>query len=191
MKNTLKKLLIMIMAIMLIGSLTACGSQKDNVKNQSSNTSIFPNFNATDFQGNQFTQNMFKDNPVTVLNIWFTGCQACVSEMPQLETLSKELKEKGVALVGVCIDDVSMDKTVYAQAEKILKDNNITYPNLIMEHGEEIDNYLNNIFAFPTTLLIDREGNIIGEPIVGSIDNQKQIDDLNNRIDKIIENDKQ
>lgn len=190
MKNVFKKLSVVLAIAIMTAALAGCGGKGGNTTASSTDASKFPTFSAKDFQGNQFTQEMFKDSPVTVLNLWFTGCEACVSEMPQLEKLSKDLKEKGVALAGVCTD-AGMDKDIAAEAKKILKQNNVTYTNIVMDQGDEIDKYMMNIMAFPTTLLIDRDGNIVGESITGSLDTQEQIDNLNKRIDEIIANEKQ
>lgn len=178
MNKIIKKLTVLMTLVVLATSLVACGGKKE-VANEK-----FPDFTAKDFQGNTVSQDIFKENSVTVVNVWFTGCKACIQEMPQLEKISNDLKAKGVGFVGICVD--AEDPSLKAEGEKILKQAGVTYPNLITDHSEAIDKYLNGIVAFPTTLFVDKEGNIVGEPMVGSIDGQKGIDDLNKRVDEIL-----
>ncbi|MBU5255303.1 TlpA family protein disulfide reductase [Tissierella praeacuta] len=189
MGKRLYKILFLILSMTVVLSLTACGNSDNYGSNLELDNGKFPSFKGEDFEGNEYSEELFKNNAVTVLNLWFTGCKACVQEMSELEKLSKEWEKKNVKLVGICVDGGT--KEADKEAMKILKANNVTFPNLKIGKGEAIDKFMNSVMAFPTTLLIDRQGNVIGEPITGSIDTQSQIDDLNKKIDEIMEKDLQ
>ncbi|MDY2987243.1 MAG: TlpA disulfide reductase family protein [Peptoniphilus sp.] len=186
MKRILKKTILLSMSLIMLLALVACGN---NSKGETTLTKDgkFPIFKARGLDGKEYTNETFKENAVTVANFWFTGCGACIEEMPELERISKEWLEKDVKLVGIC-SDANTEEGV-AEAKKILAKSGVTYPNLVMQKGEEIDKLMSTIVAFPTTLLIDREGNIIGEPIVGAIDTKEQQEMINKKIDDILAKD--
>lgn len=148
----------------------------------------FPAFQAMDFEGNSYTEALFGEHQLTVLNLWFTGCKACVSEMPSLEKLSAELAEKDVALVGLCLDGAEGGK-IPEEGKRILEKCGVTYPNLLLtpeKESKESAEFLSQATAFPTTLLIDREGNVIGDEIVGSMTTEKELGMLRERIESAL-----
>lgn len=172
-----KKFVCLIVVIIMVVSLGACGvSQKLEGKE-------FPAFKAEDFLGNEYTEAFFEENEATVVNFWFTGCQACVEEMPYLETMSQKLTEKNVKMIGICTD--AGTEEIDGEVMKILKLNNVTFPNLKIKEGEEMDKLIKSITAFPTTVVIDSSGRIIGKPIVGALENESQEKLLNERIENV------
>lgn len=186
MKKNIKKLMIATLCGVLMLSVFGCGGSK-GAGLAGLEDGKFPAFEAQDLNGNKYNQEMFKENAVTVLNVWFTGCQACIQEMPELEKLNQSWKDKNIGLVGLCTDLGT--KETDAEAKKIAKANKLTYPNLQVSDGEKINQLKNSIVAFPTTLLIDRNGKVVGEPIVGALDSKEKIDNLNKKIDDIIAKD--
>lgn len=142
----------------------------------------FPEFTAKDMDGKEVTSQIFKENKATVVNFWFTGCGACIQEMPDLEKTSKDLEAKGVKLIGVCTD--SNTEEGIKEAKKILDTNKVTYTNLIFDSSKEVDDYVNTIMAYPTTLVINKDGKVVGKPIIGSIDSPEQLDILNKTIEE-------
>ena len=162
-------------------AMTACTSKAPEGPTVSSGDS-FPKFDAVDFKGNPVSSDVFKDSPVTIMSIWFTGCKGCIDEMPNLQKISEELKDKNVKVMSICLDTYE-DKKIKEEAEKIIEAKGVKYPNLAVKPSEEIDNYLKNLTAFPTTLLIGRDGKIIDNISVGS---QEKIDELYKKIDEII-----
>lgn len=183
--NLLKKLASILAATALLTTLAACGSKPDSpaTPSKSPQNSPFPAFTGTDFAGNPVDSTLFADNEVTLLNFWFNGCSACVNEMPELEDLNKKLREKGAELVGVNIEAGTSEEAL-TEAKEILAKQGATYRNLFITGGEAQD-YVNNIFAFPTTLLVDKNGNIIGEPITGSIEDEQKMDAILKLVDDI------
>ena len=93
------------------------------------------------------------------------------------DRLNAKLREKGAELVGVNIEAGESDKSL-AEAKEILSKQGATYRNLFFSAGEETNEYIEKIFAFPTTVMVDKNGNIIGEPIVGSIEDEKKVEDI-------------
>ena len=162
-------------------AMTACTSKAPEGPTVSSGDS-FPKFDAVDFKGNPVSSDVFKDSPVTIMSIWFTGCKGCIDEMPTLQKISEELKDKNVKVMSICLDTYE-DKKIKEEAEKIIEAKGVKYPNLAVKPSEEIDNYLKNLTAFPTTLLIGRDGKIIDNISVVS---QEKIDEIYKKIDEII-----
>ncbi len=180
MKKNFKKIICFAAIAVMLLSLVACGSKEDDAAFKT-----FPAFTAEDYSGQQYTESMFAESDATVVNFWYTGCQACVEEMPDLEKMSAELSEKNVKLIGLCADagpNVEIDKEVL----RILEKTGVTYPTLKITSGEKMVEMLNSVTAFPTTFVVDKNGNIIGEPIVGTINTESQEKVLNEKIDKAI-----
>lgn len=179
-KITVLTAIILIFAMMLTG----CG---DNGKAENE-SKVFPEFTAADFDGNEVSSEVFSDNAVTVMTFWFTGCSACISEMPQLEILNEELKERDAALFGVCTDVTSLDGSLNL-AKNILEQKNATYTNIVLNSSEKVNPFIREIYAYPTLMLVNRKGEIVGEPIVGAIMSREEIDEVIGMIDEIIEAD--
>ncbi len=178
--NLFKKIASILAAIALLTSLAACSSSpaadSPSSANGEAQSRPFPEFIGTDFAGNPVDSTLFAGNEVTLLNFWFNGCSACVSEMPALEELNKKLCEKGAELVGVNVEAGDSEQAL-SEAKEILAKQGATYRNLFITGGEAQE-YVNGIFAFPTTILVDKNGNMIGEPITGSIEDEKKMDDI-------------
>ena len=190
MKTTKKFMLIFIAVIMTI-SLTACGGANDSKtsgdKTSSDNknqTETFPKFQGKDFDGNDVDDSLFGKNEATLLNFWFNGCSACVNEMPALEKFNDKLKEKGAELIGVNVQ-VGEDEEALKEAKEILSKQGVTYRNIIIDDNQEARGYISKIFTFPTTIIVDKKGNIIGQPIVGSIESEEKMEEILKTIDDI------
>ncbi len=184
MKKT-TKVIAAIMMIVIVFSLAACGGKKENTDGEKS--AAFPGFTGTDYEGAKVDNEMFKNNAVTVLNFWFNGCSACVSEMPELEKINKELKEKGGELIGVNAE-IGLNKGLLEESKTILSKQGATYRNIYMDPESEGGKYVAKILAFPTTVLVNRKGEIVGDPIVGAINGSNR-EELDKRIDEIIKAD--
>ena len=154
-------------------------------------TSVFPSFQAKDLDGNEVDSSIFSQNAVTVVNFWFNACTPCVEELPVLNKLNEELKEKGGQVIGVNTDSLDGNEDGIAEAKSILEKQGATYTNLSLDSDSEAGKYATNIMAFPTTVLVDRNGNIIGDPIMGGITSDEVYKKVTTAIDQILENDKQ
>ena len=149
----------------------------------------FPAFEGKDLDGNTVkSDELFSGNTVTVVNFWFTTCSPCVGELSDLEALNQQLAEKGGSLIGVNAFTLDGDETAIAEAKDVLAKKGATYQNVYFGSGGEAGKFVENIFAFPTTYVVDRNGNIVGDPIVGAVTEEKQAEALQKLIDQAIAN---
>ena len=147
----------------------------------------FPAFDGKDLDGNTVkSDELFSANAVTVVNFWFTTCNPCVGELSELDTLNKELAEKGGSLIGVNTFTLDGDETAISEAKDVLAKKGATYQNVYFDSDGEAGKFTTNIFAYPTTYVVDRSGNIVGEPIVGAITEKKQAETLQKLIDQAL-----
>ena len=147
----------------------------------------FPSFEGKDLDGNEVkSDELFSANAVTVVNFWFTTCSPCVGELGDLDALNKELADKGGALIGVNAFTLDGDETAISDAKDVLAKKGATYQNVYFDSSSAAGAFTSNIFAFPTTYVVDRNGNIVGEPIVGAITEKNQAETLQTLIDQVI-----
>ena len=147
----------------------------------------FPSFEGKDLDGNEVkSDELFSANAVTVVNFWFTTCSPCVGELGELDALNKELADKGGALIGVNAFTLDGDETAISDAKDVLAKKGATYQNVYFDSSSPAGTFTSNIFAFPTTYVVDRNGNIVGEPIVGAITEKNQAETLQSLIDQAI-----
>ena len=147
----------------------------------------FPAFEGKDLDGNTVkSDELFSANAVTVVNFWFTTCNPCVGELSELDALNKELAEKGGSLIGVNTFTLDGDEKAIAEAKDVLAKKGATYQNVYFDSNGEAGKFTTNIFAYPTTYVVDRSGNIVGEPIVGAITEKKQAETLQKLIDQAL-----
>ena len=147
----------------------------------------FPAFEGKDLDGNTVkSDELFSGNAVTVVNFWFTTCNPCVGELAELDALNKELAEKGGALIGVNTFTLDGDEAAISEAKDVLAKKDATYQNVYFDSDGEAGKFTTNIFAYPTTYVVDRSGNIVGEPIVGAITEKKQAETLQKLIEQAL-----
>ena len=147
----------------------------------------FPAFEGKDLDGNPVkSDELFSANTVTVVNFWFTTCNPCVGELAELDALNKELAEKGGSLIGVNTFTLDGDEAAISEAKDVLAKKGATYQNVYFDSDGEAGKFTTNIFAYPTTYVVDRSGNIVGEPIVGAITEKKQAETLQKLIEQAL-----
>ena len=147
----------------------------------------FPSFEGKDLDGNEVkSDELFSANAVTVVNFWFTTCNPCVGELSELDALNKELAKKGGALIGVNTFTLDGDEAAISEAKDVLAKKGVTYQNVYFASDGEAGKFTTNIFAYPTTYVVDRNGNIVGDPIVGAITEKKQAETLQKLIDQAL-----
>ena len=147
----------------------------------------FPAFEGKDLDGNTVkSDELFSGNAVTVVNFWFTTCNPCVGELGELDALNKELAEKGGALIGINSFTLDGDEKAIAEAKEVLAKKGATYQNIYFGSGGDAGKFVENVFAYPTTYVVDRSGNIVGEPIVGAVTGKTQAEALQAQIDKAL-----
>lgn len=130
-------------------------------------------FETTDIDGNAYTEKVFSDYDLTLVNAFTTWCSPCVNELPELEKLYQEMKEQGVGVVGMVLDTVNSDgetdEDILAKAQALKEKTGVTYPLLIPDAGK-LNGRISGLQSFPESFFVDKEGNIVGEPIMGSND---------------------
>ena len=147
----------------------------------------FPTFEGKDLDGNTVkSDELFSANAVTVVNFWFTTCNPCVGELSELDALNKELAEKGGSLIGVNTFTLDGDEAAISEAKDVLAKKGATYQNVYFNSDGEAGKFTTNIFAYPTTYVVDRNGNIVGDPIVGAITEKNQAEKLQKLIDQAL-----
>lgn len=147
----------------------------------------FPSFEGQDLDGNPVdSATLFSNNVVTVVNFWFTTCKPCVGELPDLEALHQELAKKGGAVIGInafTLDGSTKDTN---EAKSVLEQQGVTYPNIWFASNSDAGLFTAGLYAFPTTYVVDRNGRIVGDPIVGAISADAQMKKLNALIDQAL-----
>ncbi len=151
----------------------------------------FPSFEGKDLDGNEAkSSTLFAGNTVTVVNFWFTTCSPCVGELSDLEALNKSLSEKGGEVVGINSFTLDGDKTAISEAKDVLTKKGASYKNIWFESNSEAGKFTSGLYSYPTTYVVDKNGNIVGDPITGTITGKKQSEKLNKLIDQAIANSK-
>ena len=147
----------------------------------------FPAFEGKDLDGNTVkSSDLFSGNAVTVVNFWFTTCGPCVGELGDLDALDKELSGKGGALIGINAFTLDGNEAAISDAKDVLTQSGATYQNVYFDSGSEAGKFVESIYAYPTTYVVNRSGRIVGDPIVGAITSKAQADALQAQIDKAL-----
>ena len=159
----------------------------DSATDHNGGVEKFPAFTGKDLDGNTVkSDELFSANAVTVVNFWFTTCNPCVGELSELDALNKELAEKGGALIGINSFTLDGDEKAIAEAKEVLAKKGATYQNIYFGSGGDAGKFVENVFAYPTTYVVDRNGNIVGDPIVGAITEKNQAETLQKLIDQAL-----
>lgn len=167
---------------------SAASESSDNASSKSDeSTGVFKGFKGKDLDGNDVDDSLFAKNKVTVVNFWFSGCKPCVGELSKLNELNETLKEMGGEVVGINTDTLDNNEAGIKEAKEILKAQGASYKNLTFDSDSTVGKYAGNIMAFPTTVLVDKDGNIVGEPFMGGIDDQSNYDQLMKQIQSVLD----
>jgi len=172
-----------------IAEIGNTASDNSDPKNDSKDESPFKNFSGQDFDGNAVDESLFSENAVTVVNFWFTGCKPCVAELSKLNELNDTLQSMGGEVIGINTETFDGNEAAIKEAAAILESQKAEYRNLSVNSASDAGKYASGIMAFPTTILVDRNGNIVGKPVLGGIDNQDNYDALMDQIQSVIDAD--
>jgi len=131
----------------------------------------FGNFSASSMDGDIVSQDIFKNSNLTMINIWGTFCGPCIDEIPVLGEISRDYKDKGLQVIGIVIDAV--DSNGAAQPEQLLAAKNLldssqAYYLNIIPSPSLLNNQLRVVMAVPTTIFVNKEGEIVGPNVIGS-----------------------
>lgn len=167
--------------------IAASDSSDSSSSKSDESTGVFKGFKGKDLDGNDVDDSLFAKNKVTVVNFWFSGCKPCVGELSKLNELNEKLKEMGGEVVGINTDTLDNNEAGIKEAKEILKAQGASYKNLTFDSNSTVGKYAGNIMAFPTTVLVDKDGNIVGEPFMGGIDDQSNYDQLMKQIQSVLD----
>ena len=182
----MKAILALAMALLLALGAASALAEGDTMEN---NSMMFPAFEGMDLDGNPVTSELFKENSVTVVNFWFSTCAPCIAELGELNALNEALKLRGGEVIGINADTIGGDEKMIMEAKELLKAKGAMYRNLYFPADSEVGQLTYNIMAFPTTVVVDRNGNVVGEPILGGIDNEAQMKALQAILDETLAKD--
>ena len=152
--------------------ITALPQDEATSQSAAENGSTFPQFEGKDLDGNSVDSSLFANNAFTVVNFWFSGCKPCVDEMDDLDALNQRIKEQGGEVIGVNTETLDGNADNIATAKDILESAGASFRNIYFDPDSEAGKFALGIMAFPTTCVVDRQGNIVGEPIMGGIDQE-------------------
>lgn len=164
-------------------------SDASGQNSETGDASPFKNFSGTDYDGNAVDESLFSNNAVTVVNFWFTGCKPCVAELSRLNELNDAIKAMGGEVIGINTETFDGNEDAIKEAASVLESQGAAYRNLSIDSDSDAGKYASAIMAFPTTILVDRNGAIVGEPMLGGIDNQDNYDTLLKQIQEVIDAD--
>ena len=170
-------------------SKNAASATSDTQDSSNSDTSPFKNFSGKDFDGNTVDGSLFSNNAVTVINFWFNGCKPCVAELSKLNELNDTIQSMGGEVIGINTETFDGNETAIKEAASILESQGAKYRNFSIDSDSDAGKYASDIMAFPTTILVDRNGNIVGDPMLGGIDDQANYDALMKQIQSVIDAD--
>lgn len=165
------------------------GSESTDQNDSSEEITPFKSFSGKNFDGNSVDESLFSNNAVTVVNFWFTGCKPCVAELSKLNELNDTIKSMGGEVVGINTETFDGNEDAIKEAAAVLESQGAAYRNLSIDSASDAGKYASDIMAFPTTILVDRNGNIVGDPMLGGIDNQDNYDTLMKQIQSVIDAD--
>ncbi len=167
--------------------IATSASSSSSSSSSADSAGVFHGFKGKDLDGNDVDESLFSKNKVTVVNFWFSGCKPCVEELSKLNELNDKIKKMGGEVVGINTDTLDDNQDGIKEAKDILKSQGASYKNLTFASDSTVGKYAGNIIAFPTTVLVDKGGNIISEPFMGGINDQANYEQLMKQIQSILD----
>ena len=167
MKKRIIALILTLTAVLCL--FTACGKEKTP---STDGTAFFSAFESETLDGRKITEEIFKGNKITMVNVWGIFCPYCIQEMPDLQKISENYKDKGVTVIGVLVDtfDSSTETNVPEKIEEgktIVEMTGAAYDHILLSPSFNKTNISNAVYL-PTTYFLNEKGEIIGTEYVGA-----------------------
>lgn len=181
-----RRIVCFLMSLTLALGFSACGTNESadgNYDDVFASLESFPAFEGKDFDGNDVTESIFADHSITLVNFWFNECSPCVDELPTLQKLHDSLQEKGGAVIGINVGALNEDADAIAAAKEIMKTQGASYQNIYFDTDSEAGQLSTSVLSFPTTILVDKDGKIVGKPVVGGLNGDSAMAELQKQID--------
>ncbi|MCI8464683.1 MAG: TlpA family protein disulfide reductase [Lachnospiraceae bacterium] len=140
------------------------GREENQEQSESSEEEVRPGlgtFEAKTLDGETFTQEEIAKKDATLINFWTTSCGPCIEEMPEIAKLAADLPEN-VQIVTVCLDGVTSEET----AKEVLQKAGFEGATLVSGNGG-LAGLVSGIMYTPTTIVVDADGNMVGDAIIG------------------------
>ena len=169
--------------------IAALAPAEDAASGAAAQGTAFPQFEGSDLEGNPVDNSLFAGNAFTVVNFWFNGCKPCVEELDDLNALNEKIKAQGGEVVGINTETLDSNQQGIDAAKKLLAAKGASYRNIYFASGSEAGKFALNIMAFPTTYVFDRDGNVVGQPLLGGIDKEENLAALQKNIDAALAKD--
>ena len=169
--------------------IAALAPAEDAASSAAAQGTAFPKFEGSDLEGNPVDNSLFAGNAFTVVNFWFNGCKPCVEELDDLNALNEEVKAQGGEVIGINTETLDGNQQGIDAAKKLLETTGASYRNIYFASGSEAGKFALNIMAFPTTYVFDRDGNVVGQPLLGGIDKEENLATLQKNIDAALAKD--
>lgn len=157
---------------------------QDDSSSDTASANSFPQFDGYDLDGNKVDSSLFSNNEFTVVNFWFSGCKPCVAELGELDKLNERISEQGGEVIGINVETLDGNEQNIETAKQILETKGASYRNIYFDSASDAGKFSLGIMAFPTTYVIDKNGNIVGEPLLGGIDSEENLNTLLDTISK-------
>lgn len=185
-----KRIVFLLLSLTLALGFSACGTA-ENANEQHyddvfTSMESFPAFAGKDFDGNAVDESIFANNSVTLVNFWFNECSPCIGELPALQKLNDSLQEKGGAVVGINVGTLNGDEEAIATAKEIMKKQGASYQNIYFDADSEAGKLSTAVMSFPTSILIDKDGKLVGEPVVGGLNSEDALAEVQKQIDTLL-----
>lgn len=169
--------------------IAALAPAEDAASSAAAQGNAFPKFEGSDLEGNPVDNSLFAGNAFTVVNFWFNGCKPCVEELDDLNALNEKVKAQGGEVIGINTETLDGNQQGIDAAKKLLETTGASYRNIYFASGSEAGKFALNIMAFPTTYVFDRDGNVVGQPLLGGIDKEENLAALQKNIDAALAKD--
>ena len=169
--------------------IAALAPAEDAASGAAAQSTAFPQFEGSDLEGNPVDNSLFAGNAFTVVNFWFNGCKPCVEELDDLNALNEKVKAQGGEVVGINTETLDGNQQGIEAAKKLLAAKGANYRNIYFASGSEAGKFALNMMAFPTTYVFDRDGNVVGQPLLGGIDKEENLAALQKNIDAALAKD--
>lgn len=185
-KNRKKKTAIVLAAVCLTAALTACGGPKQESgteqtaeKTTEAETEAAQTdtqeaasaeivFEAKDMDGNTVSESVFSESRLTMVNVWATYCNPCLSEMPELGELAGEYDQETFQIIGVISDvqeNAEAAQTDYAA--ELIAATKADYTHLLLNESLFYA-LLSDVDAVPTTFFVDENGTVV-DTVIGAM----------------------
>ncbi len=145
-------------------SSSSPASSSNSSSSKQNSVGTIGTFTMTDLSGNTATQSILNKYDLTMINVWATYCNPCITEIPEIDEVYKEFKGKSVNIIGVALDGPGNVSSI----QSIVNKTGASYKMYIPSSSMLSNSFMSNVTFVPTTFFVDRNGNLVGSAVSGS-----------------------